>query len=462
MSRLVQNTRLVIRMVAVIAILVVVNVAAAQWDKQWDMTESGLYSISDQTRRIAQSLESSAELIFFHMESERSSSLDPKWVRTLLKNYASLSENIRFREVNPNVAPSDARNYRVRQNNTVVVKVEKNHRKLAPFDLVRMRRRGKNMFRGEPAVTGALKQLTTVTDRTIRMATGHGEIGTGGASRGRSVSKLRSTLEDEGFTVDSWDPLKNEHPDTRDLIVGLDPQSSYSPGIVENLHEWYRRGGNLLLAGNLRNRSEFNSLLQPFNLNMRNRQILGQNWQFYYRTLGDPFLFAPSLESHPILQPLKDEKLNVLMGRSAPLSADTETMKPLLKTSARAYSKPVKQSSRELNPQFQQATDRRGPFTVGWVSKQAQNRGKFVVFSNANLLGNQLIQRAGNQDFSRNLVNWFFNREISIGIQPKPIGQNTVRVTPNQAFALQLISLIGIPFLVLIWGGAVWWKRKNL
>jgi len=462
MSRLVQNTRLLIRLVAVVAILVVVNIAVAQWDKQWDMTESGLYSISNQTRSIVKGLESPAEIVFFHMDSGRTRSVDPKWIRTLLEQYDSLSENVTFREVNPNVAPSEARNYKVRQNNSVVVKVGEKHRKLAPFDLVQMRRRGKNMFRGEPAITGALKRLSTVTNRTIWMATGHGEIGTGGAARGRSLSRLRSTYKEEGFTVDTWNPLKNELPDKQDLIFVVDPQSKYPSPVINNLRKWYSQGGKLLLAGNLRHHSVFNSLIQPFGLSMSRRQILGQNWQFYYRTIGDPFLFSPTFESHPIVQPLQDEGMNLLMGRSAPLSVDTGVLKPLLRTTSEAYSKPVDRSTKKLNPRFQEGTDERGTFTTGVVSKESGNRGKLVVLSDADLLGDRLIQRAGNEDFARNLVNWFFDREISLGIEPKPIVQSAVSVTPGQALTLQMISLVGIPLAVLVWGVAVWWKRKNL
>lgn len=461
MDRLVQNTRLAVRIVSVVALLVVANVVVAQWDVKWDMTKSGLYSLSSQSESVASNVDRDVELIFFHTDrGSNRTPVNPLWVRILLKQYAGLSDRISSREVNPNVSPSETEQYGVRQNNAVVVKVGKKHKKLAPYDLVNFSRRGQNTFKGESAVTNAIKSLTTVTDRTVWFLTGHGEITVDGQQE-RSASSLRRAVENEGFSVDTLNPINDEFPPSDDLVVVLDPQNSFSSAVVDRIVTWNEEGGRLLVAGNPSNQSIVNSVVDPLGVSVQQRQILGQNWQFFYRSQGNPFLLSPTLSSHPVTDSLTEEGMSVVMGRTAPLDADTGTYDPLLKTSAEAYAKPLDESRQNIDPRFDPNRDLRGPFNVG-VASDADDRGKVVALGNTDLFTGRLLGQAGNQNFATNLINWFFDRSVSLGIQPKPLSSNVVSVTPTQAYVIQFIALVGIPFTVLIWGGVVWWKRKNL
>jgi hypothetical protein len=462
MSVLAQRTRTVVKIVSVVAILMVVNFAVAQWDVKWDMTKSGLYSLSEQSRTIAEGVQKDVELIFFHFDSDQGRvSVDPHWVRTLLKEYASLSDSIQYREVNPNVSPSAAREYQIRRNNSVVVRVGEKHQKVGPYDLVNFSRGGPNTFRGEVAVTNALQNLTTVTNRTVWFMTGHGEMGPE-AGRGRRTTTLSRSISNGGFSVESFNPLEREFPSTEDLIVLLDPQSNLSQSVVERLVEWHENGGALLLAANPQHRSMANQVTEPLGARMTDRQILGQNWRFYYRSRGNPFLFSPSLHSHPITSPLGEEGISVILGRSSPLDVDTGVFSPLLETSAEAYAKPMVEGQRRIEPAFDETEDVRGPFTVAAVNDGSDTSGKMIVMSSAQVFGDQLISRGGNEDLALNMVNWLLERRISLGIQPKTLSGNVVKnISPTQAYVIQIMALLVIPFSVLFWGGYVWWTRKN-
>lgn len=463
MSSITQNVRLFIKILAFVAILVVVNLVVNQWDVKWDMTKSGLYSLSEQSRTIARDIDRETELIFFHSEEAQSRlPLNPLWVRTLLKQYSKESPRIAFSEINLNAQPGEAKKYQIRQNNSVVVKVGEQHETLKPLDLINMRRRGESTFKGERAVTNALKNLTTVTERTVWFSTGHGEVPVTGG-RGRTASAFRNKVQTSGFSAKTFNPLNDDLPSTDDLIVVLDPQSAFSRAVINRFKQWNADGGHLLIAGNPDNRTAVNALTEPLGGSLERRQILGQNWQFYYRSQGNPFLISPKFETHPVLDPLRDEGLSLLMGRSAPLSVDTGVYDPLLKSSGEAYAKPLKQNQRRIEPRFNPDEDVRGAFTVGAVLQGAKQRGKVVLMGNADLFGDQLFEQAGNKNFAMNLVNWFLERRISLGIEPTPLRSNVVKnISPTQAYTLQIVSLIVVPLVILIWGVVVWWTRKNL
>jgi len=83
MSRFGQNLRLFLKICSLVAVLLVINLAVAQWNVQWDMTKSGLYTLTDTTRGVLADLDRDVELLFFHADqSNQRSPVQPLWVRT--------------------------------------------------------------------------------------------------------------------------------------------------------------------------------------------------------------------------------------------------------------------------------------------------------------------------------------------------------------------------------------------
>jgi len=460
MKNLTQNLRTVLKFVAVLTILVVLNVLAERGGVQWDMTEADLYSITDRSRQIARAVEESTTLYFFHTSQAGRGQIDPERVRILLSQYEQIGSNITFKEVDHTRNPGLAREHNVQQNNVVLVQSGDRTNKLSALDLMEFGgRRGRNRkFSGESALSTALLKMTEATDRAVYFVSGHGEYTTDRA-RKRTVSDWISALKEEGYNTESFNPLTDDLPDTREMVVVLEPTETYSSGVAERLRTWRKRGGNLLVAAGPESAESVNRILEGTGIQLGNRQIIDPERRVQsLQSLVNPFVFAPLLESHPSLSSLQDQGLAVQMGRSAPLDLRSDTPQKLLTTSSEAISKPL--TGGEISANFNPERDERGSFPVGALVSSKNSH--VFAFGSASLFGNiNLSQTPGNESFAVNLINWTFDRDVSLGIQATPADYNRLTVTAGQSFFIQIIALFGIPLFVLLWGGWVWWNRKN-
>lgn len=463
MQSVVQNLRNVLKLLAVVAILVAIYLFGTELGLQRDMTEANIYSLTERSQSIAGSVEKPTTLYFFHTPSQGGGMFNAERVRTLLKQYARTNEKISFREVDHTRRPNLARQHNVRSNNTILIKSGKSTTKIGRYDLMKFsrRRRGSRKFQGESAVSTALLKMTQATDRTVYFATGHGEYTRSPSRRGRSVSRWVSGLKDEGYTVKEFNPLTDTLPDTRDLIVVVGPTKQFSKDILKGLRKWKRRGGKLLVAAGATTGHSLNPLTKPVGLAFNKRYVIDPARRVQsLQSLVNPFVFAPVIQSHPAVKAVKKQGLGIQMGRGTTLTVISDTPQAVLKTSGEAFGKPAS-GKKKIRASYNPETDVRGPFTVGAIVSTS-DRGKLLAFASPTLFGNRYLQSApGNEDFAINLVNWTFNRDVSLGIRATPSDYNRVTVPASQAYLLEIISLGVIPFGIIIWGGLVWWNRKN-
>lgn len=466
MSPLIQNLRTAVKLLAVVAILVVVNMAVDRYDRRWDLTEARLYTLSPRTQETLDGLSRDVTLFFFHTDQLQSGPADASMIRRLLRRYGDQSPRLDFREVDPTRNPNLAREYGIRENNAIVVSVGEKSSTINSFDLYEFQGRGRGrgpgrgqrQFRGESAITSALIKLTRGTDRTVYFSTGHGEYDRG-PGRGRTASEWVGALEEDGYTVASVNPLVDELPDTGDLIVVLDPREGYSEDAAERLRGWYRRGGNLLVAGSPSAAEGVTALLKGTGLGLASRQILASRDR---RPQMRPLLFTPKLEGHPAVRPLRDQGLTVLLGRAAPLETRGDTPRKILTTGPNACSKPLLGPEEDFQLTCSPVTgDEEGDFTVA-ASVPSEAGGRLVAVGSALTFGDRLLARApGNRNLALNLVNWMLERQVSLEIAPVPLDYNRVQVSASQATTLQVVALILVPLGILVWGGTVWWTRRN-
>lgn len=463
MSPLIQNLRTAVKLFALIVILGVVNLAADRYDRRWDLTEASLYTLSPRTVETLGTLDRDGTLFFFHTDQLQSGPADASMIRRLLRRYADRSSRLTFREVDPTRSPNLAREYDIRENNAIVVRVGERSSTVDSFDLYEFQRprrgpgRGERRFRGESAVTSALIKLTESTDRVVYFSTGSGEYERR-PGRGRTASEWVSGLEGDGYSVDSLNPLVGSLPDTKDLVVVLDPREGFPVDAARRLRGWYRRGGNLLVVSSPSAAEGLNPLLAGTSMRFAARQIVASRDR---RHPMRPLLFRPALEGHAAVRPLRDQGLTVLLGRSTYLETEGDTFRRILTTGSNACAKPLMGPGDEFQLTCNPPADVEGDFTVAAATSNDAG-GRLVALGSALTVGDSLLGQApGNRQLALNLVNWMLERQVSLQIASVPLDYNRVQVTASQATVLQVVSLILLPLGILVWGGTVWWKRRN-
>ncbi|MFB6355717.1 MAG: Gldg family protein [bacterium] len=477
---LVQNTRTVIKLIAVVAILFIVNLGAHRMDWQADMTEANLYTLSDQTHSVLEDVDKKITLLFFHPEAktgQKRSIVKVDWVRGLLNRYESSSSKVTFREVDPDIKINLAERYNVRGNNkanAIVVKIGKNHSTITPRDMYKFKRSmmgaRPQSFRGEEAVTSAILNLTRTTNRDVLFMTGHGEYrlqasGTprrrqrGQQQGSRSLTSWKSALSGEGFTPRTWNPVENKDlPDTRNLLVIYDPQRPISKSLSEKISKWYHDGGNLFLVSAPENIGNLSSLAQKIGFSYESGYVVGARRPMQFAR--QPFVFSPVYGTHPAVKNLRKQGIHMVLGRSCSLTSTGDaSVSTVLKSSRKSYVKSIPADGEELVVQ-QQSGDPSGPFKVGLARSKP---GRAVALCSTTAFSDVLFGKFGNKDVAMNLTNWTLKRSTALGIRPRPLNYNRIQVTnPNARWFILSLSLLVIPGGLIVWGVMVWWKRRNL
>ncbi|MFB6357368.1 MAG: Gldg family protein, partial [bacterium] len=312
MKTALQVVRSTWKFLVIAGIVVLIHLFMVDVDWQWDMTEAQIYSLSERSVETVQNLDKSLTIMFFHTDrSMGRSPVQPSRIRRLLKQYARTSVSVSFKEIDHARNPNMAKKHGVRQNNVIVLKSGKKTKKLGPRELFKFQRRARRRrpsrkFQGEQAITKAIMKLSEATDKTVYFATGHGEVQKQRSRRGRSVSAWSRALGEEGYNVQSWNPLTDNLPDTGNLIIMMGPSRSYSKSVSKQYRKWIRRGGKLIVGVNPPSASRVNPIVEPGGMSFQSRQIVDPNRRSR-ASLFNPFIFVPKLGNHPSLKSLKEQ-----------------------------------------------------------------------------------------------------------------------------------------------------------
>ncbi|MEW5944690.1 MAG: ABC transporter, partial [bacterium] len=71
-------------------------------------------------------------------------------------------------------------------------------------------------------------------------------------------------------------------------------------------------------------------------------------------------------------------------------------------------------------------------------------------------------EQAGNRDLFLNMVNWLAGEEEKISIRPRSTEREQVVLTGGQAKMIFYFATLIFPAAVIILGGGIWMRRRNL
>ncbi|MBI4229616.1 MAG: GldG family protein [Planctomycetes bacterium] len=357
-------------------------------------------------------------------------------------------------------------------------------------------------FIGEAALTTALMKVTTGEAKEILWITGHGE--TVGAPPSENPEERqryapegfdamrRYLTENEGIRIrDELLQSLTEIPKETHLVVIANPKTPYLEGEVGMLRSYLDGGGRLLLLlepfpvrGASPQSLGLNPLLEPWGLRIlpgvvwERERRLRQNypWEFLGIDFNDfhPVTQAFAMmrrrqEIHPILV-REAIGLEVLTeGRPAgvtPMSVLGTTPQGLLK---------VDFASGEIN----RSVDREGAQPLLAVSEKiiqdlpaedaAEDaaslkeaiKTRLVVFADAGMATNELLQNEDHQFLALSAVNWLLDRESRIGIRAAERSTSRVNIGDEQLGRLWWKLVIFMPGSGLLLGLVMWWIRRG-
>jgi ABC-type uncharacterized transport system involved in gliding motility auxiliary subunit len=430
---------------SVLAILAVANILALRHIKRWDLTEGGIYSLSDQTKKIVTGLKTDVTVMKFAREDDRS-------LRDQMAEYKALSRHIQYQFVDPQEKPELAKQYGVQRYGEIVI-----------TNGARTERANDG---SEQEITNALLKLTRDTTKTVCFVEGHGEKATS-SNDAEGFSAAESGLKRENYQAKSVNLISSNGvpPDCTALVVA-GPTKSFFPPEVEMVKKYLDNGGKAMLMFDPDSDANFRELLKDWNIEVGKNTVVDASGVGRLFGMGPAAPLVAEYGSHPISKTLERTMTFFPMARSVDeikkegRSGGVE-ITDLLNTSPQSWAE-TELTGSGGRVKFDQGKDTKGPITLGIAAarKFAEKESRLVVIGDSDFASNRYYGEQSNGDLFQNSVNWLARDEDLISIRPKSAKGRRVTLTQTQQNMLYWFGFIVLPAAVFLAGAAVWWKRR--
>jgi ABC-type uncharacterized transport system involved in gliding motility auxiliary subunit len=437
--------------IIILAVLVVANFLANRYNKTFDATSNKRYSLSDQTKKIAQGLKQDITIQYFDKPSGMQAGKD------LLDRYALLSPKIHVEYVDYLKKPQLARAANISREGEAVVSNGVKKEEAKTFD--------------EEGITGAIIRTLKGGERTVCVATGSGEhrLEDSGAD---GLSEFQTGVQKDNYKVKSISLLeKAEVPSDCTTLVIAGPTGDYVQPAVDAIKKYVEGGGRALILVDpplkvgrreISDNDALLNLLSSWGVTSDKDLILDENPVNQLVGVGPETPLVTSYESHPIVNDLAGTATGFPISRSLQVkNGDKTTVTKLFSTSKNSFATTTLNAPEiRIDPN----KDKQGPFALaaaGTYSTGKENsQGRFVVVGNSRWAANNFLRFNGNRNLLLNMLNWLSSDEDLISIRPKEPEDRRINLTRAQFLMLRTVSQFMLPLIVIVGGVMVWWKRR--
>lgn len=449
----------------VLAVLVnlVVRAIPAKYT-EFDLSESGLYTLGDSSVALVRGLEQDVT-IYYLSETGNEDAI----ITRLLDHYAAESSHIRWQLKDPAVYPTFAAQYDAQYASTGSLILDAGERSavldaadLYEYDYSDYYYTGTYSvkFDGESQITAALYRLTSGEQSMAYYTTNHGELALS--------DTLASALEAQNIGVNALDLLTSPIPEDCELLIVNCPASDFSSAgsLVDEigmLQEYLSGGGKLMLTTDAYySTPHLDELMAQFGLSRTEGLVVegDVNYMLYgysYYLLPD---YANTLES-TALDGL-DTSRHVLLQMAQGIQideAENVMAEALLTTSDSAYSKVA---GYEMTTVEWEEGDLDGPFALAAYASNESTGAQVIWIGCANMDNEQVYQSIpGNSDFLLGCAASLTGQSSSILIDAKALEADQLTVPSGTVSVLGLLFVVLLPAAVLIAGAVVTILRRR-
>ena len=459
--------------IAVLAGLILFNLLFQSIPAQWDMTRKKLFSLTDQTTSLIESLDQDVMIYLLSKPGQ-----EPKDIMEVLERYAGASSRISLELIDPDRNPTLISQYSEEgqsiTNGSVIVVSGSYSRVIDRIDLysISYNQQGQPQVLGmtaEQRVTSALAYVISGREPRIYILEGHNELTLGELN-------LQDVVTKANYSLAPLNLLKvGTVPSDADVVVILSPKRDLTEKESASLASYLENGGALFISRDLSGADmrHLNSLLERFNLMIAPGIVMEKDSNRLLPGMGNnPLFFSPRLpDENPVTDSLKENNLDVFVFTAMAVQ-ETEIKKRNLKFTPLLNSSDSSWLRSDLsNPsEFRTAGDTPGPIAVA-ASLAELNRdtgkedgARIIVLASGQSLAALpgLGQIKANIEFFINSLNWLSNQEESINIPSKSLFRLPVQLNAMQAWAYAGICVLLIPLLIIIAASVVLYRRKHL
>jgi hypothetical protein len=478
----------------VIAITIMVNYLAFRRYERFDLTQTGVYTLSPKSAEVIRGLKDDVDIYLFLSNAE------PQFKETdeLLQRYRILSPHVRVHYVDPDREPAEFRVLAQRFGILAGV-IETGE---ARADVAAVVTRGEEKWhidredllgwaigmggedkaelavKAEQALTGAIVQVSSGRATKVCVTQGHGELGLEEGTE-RTVASLKLGLRHDNIEWEALSTLgKKEIPKSCDAVFVLGPMHAFAEQEAALLDKYLNGGGRALLALDPVIENDevrvtgLEKVLQGVGIRLDHDVVLERDEERLVSPNMVQFL-ATEFGDHETTRALVGRaRVLVVLARSVAVTRDDGQAEVLMRTSEQAFGE-TKIGDVLGDPSVE---PERGPDDVAGPVPLAiavtlgdaddddakKKAGRLIVVGDSDFLQGALLESPDLANFhlASAWTGWLTERPALIEIPPKKVKGGSAFFTQDDLTALFFRVGVLIPGIALILGLAVWLNRR--
>jgi ABC-type uncharacterized transport system involved in gliding motility auxiliary subunit len=377
-------------------------------------------------------------------------------IRDALGKYQKHKPDISLEFVNPDTAPDRVRSEGITVDGELVVAYAGRSERLTS--------------RSESDLTNALQRLARSGERFVVFVEGHGERDPLG-ERNHDLGTFGQQLAGKGFRLQTLNLASAQViPDNTAVLVIAGPATDLLPVEQKLVLEFVTRGGNLLWLGDPGPVRGLDALAKELGITFLPGLLVDQTAQLM--GIDDPALILVSeYPQHPVTRDFRTISLfpqTTALDWEAPVVGEGWRGDALLNTLPRAW---LETGALAGAVRFDANTqDRQGPLSIAWALTRnvpAKDPAapaleqRVVVMGDGDFLSNAFLGNGGNLDLGLNLFNWLAHDDAFINIAVKEAEDIELNLSETQLLVISLMTLLGLPLLLIASGVSIWWRRRG-
>ena len=438
----------------------------------FDMTQGGIYEVSEQTRAYLDTLEDEIILTILAEQNDFETLQGYAQINELIKKYVLLSHGkVSVRYVNVYKNPSFLNDYPTNvslREGAVIVESGKRFKAYQIDDFYEFTTDetvNETYISGnvaEQKLTSGIRFVTMDVLPKIVQVSGHNE---------GAMNEFDSLISQNNYEAQTVNLLKDEIPEGSNLVIVNAPQSDFTAGEIEKLDRYLERDGSAVLYlyspdyGQLPVLERFAA---DWGVRPVNKLVVDPD-----RSVGNLSYIAPLVIKSDVTRTLENTTNSILMmampGHLELLwdSKGYRELVPLLRSSGNAYAKGMEETLSTLEREDGDVT---GSYCLGVMSEQrrADGQGETVsrvfFYASDTLLADGFMQTSNlmNRAYATSLLNYLYKQEDSMVFAAKTMETDQLAMTGDTAAVIFWVLVVALPCATLLTGLFVWNRRRRL
>ena len=444
----------------VIAIVIIFNMIVnliPENKRQFDISSTNIYEISSKSKKIINKVDHD---VTFYVLAEKSST--DKRIKTFINKYASLSDKIHIKWIDPVLHPSALTKYGTKENNIVISCKKTNRTTTVSFDDILVSSASyystsssASSFDGDGQLTSALNYVTSDKEYKAYYTSGHGE-----SSLSSEVTSLLT--KSRISTSDLLLMTATSIPDDCDLLIIDGATSDFTKDEVKLLSSYLKKGGKVvtLLAQTNKSMKNLYGLLKDYGLTVQSGYIADTERSYQ----GNYYYLIPNLSvSGDMASGISSNSVMMInskgMTQSTP-ARDSISTDSFMTTSSNGYA--VTEKKQTQGTYVLGATSTESVKVKNSKGKKVTKESRLTVYGSNMLIDEQITSSFSsleNLTLFTNSVTASLGNADNVSISPKSLEVSYNTIAHPGPFSILVVFVI--PVGLIIGGFIVWFRRRR-